>query len=576
MTAGFLARRIAHRARVARIALGTIVAVGASGAATAQLPPTAAAPTTPSPRAAPQPPVTLQDLQDVLELGDLVWAPDGKGLAFTATPLLAGPSRTGSDVWWVEPGRGTRAITRDAEPDRTGDFNASGTHLSLSSRRGGDTTVQGWLWDRHDSALHPLAKVEGGLMGPPSWASDASELAAIARPHGTAGGAVGDAGTVVLLDPGGVGVRALSAAPLTAALAWSPRSKALATVARSERGRRALALVELDNEPPRVRWFPMPAQGALCAEPPVWSPDASTIAARVELAPGHYELRVWDVGSGEARVVSLPLTERFGPAVWAADGLRLLLPLRDGLRVHVAELRVQSAQVDEAVPDSAASAAPERPAFRNISEGLECAGGLERARRLAAARTGDRVAFVKATPRGPDEIFLLESGEPQARKLTAFHVPVLRKGLGSVEAAQLPTPVGPRPVLLTYPPASVAPRSPWPVLLMVDAGPGAPLTAGFDAASQLAAAAGYLVVRAEWPAVPLASADAMDAALAEFRRRGLASPAAARWAGPPARVQQLVHAARIPADSFAFPDAAAVDRRALERWLVWLRGAAGG
>lgn len=531
----------------------------------------------PAPRpAAAAPPLTLQDLQDVVRLADLAWARDGASLAFTVTPLLSGPSRTGSDVWLVEPGRAARALTRDAEPDRAGDFNPSGTHLSLASRRDGDAVEQGWLWDRHDGALRPLAKIEGGLLTPPSWAPDASSLAAIARSSapGSSAGAVD--GAIWLLEPGGGKARAVEGAPAASALAWSPTANVLAVVAGdADRdadgdGRRGLALLQFEGVRARVRFLPSPPRGDVVAEPPVWSPRGTHIAARVSLSADRHELRVWDVAAKTMRVVSLPLHDRFGPPVWSSEGASLLVPLRDGLRVHVAELRIAGNG------GGGLLASDDSLAVRPLTSGLECAGRLELPRALAVSGDGRQVAFVRASPRSPDEIFLL--AEPQPRKLTAFHTQLLRKGLGSVEAATLPAPAGPRPALLTYPAAAVAPEAPWPVLIVADGDRGGAAatasTAAFDPTGQLASSAGYLVLRAEWPAEATACADTAAAALAELRRRGLATGAPARWVGSDSRVRELVRAGKIPADSLAFPMTESLDRRTLERWWLWLRAAA--
>jgi dipeptidyl aminopeptidase/acylaminoacyl peptidase len=576
-------------------------------------PPVRSAPPS-QPMAASQPslPITLDDLQRVVRLADLAWSPDGQQLVLTSTPDLGDAIRTGSDLWLLRPGQGLRRLTNDAQPDRGGSWNSSGTHLAFASRRGGDGSEQGWLWDSHDGALHPLAKVEGGLLTSPVWAADGSALAAIAvqRPTPTAppgpaarpGRAGAAFGRVVLLAPGGQSVAPVKEAAPAVGLAWAPHGKVLALVARGPQPdteqrsplRVGIQLLDLSANPPAVRWMDAAGAGSLFQESPVWSPDGTQIAARVALDGGSSdgtsssaspttgdshsgdpasnsppcgacELRMWDVASGASRLVSLPLTDVFGPPVWLPDGKALVLPAREGMRVHLAQLRVADTL-----------------AVRWLTSSLEQAGDLQRPGAVAVAPDGKRLAYVRSTPRTPDEILLLDLPAGDGQRVTSFHVELLRKGLASVEAIELPPPAGPRAALLIYPPSAVAPKPPWPLVILTDDPHGPQPSARFDAVAQLAAGTGALVLRARWPVDTVRAAAAMREAVGELVDRNMANGKPPCLLGPPSVTEGLVRVWEGPSgapspsgpSTVAFAGSDDRSRAALERLVTALRGSA--
>jgi len=181
---------------------------------------------------------------------------------------------------------------------------------------------------------------------------------------------------------------------------------------------------------------------------------------------------------------------------------------------------------------------PEGLRLRWLTGQLESAGALDRPGRVAA-RPGPQggIAYVRSTPRTPDEVMLWDPALTRPRRLTLLHRDLLERGLSSVEAARVPTTAGEIPVLFTHP-SDPARTPPYPALWLPEP-PGREPGAGFDPLAQVAAGNYVLAVRTPTLPDPVAQWRRMDALLTVLRANNLVDASPMRVVGPTATLEAL-------------------------------------
>lgn len=448
------------------------------------------------------------DLEQVHHLHQLTWSADGQTLAFTATPAESLATLLGSRPWVVQPGRPALALPRNSAADHSPSFAPDGRHLVLLSRDARDRD-QPWILALDSRTYRPLTVLPQGVRAGPWWSPAGDRIAMVASTPDAAS-------HLVLVTPDHPGQRRLRFSPDVRAAAWSPDGATLAVVAARPEG--GLGICRIDPEETHQRWLPLDAPWP---EVPRWSPEGTHLLARRAAGTGS-ELLAWDVSGGTAEVLSLVLGDRaHGAGDWI-DRETVVLPVEREGRRHLGAI------------DRTADGLR----FRWLTTQLESVathptpGGV-------AARHGPEggVAYVRSTPRTPEEVMLWDPRLERPRRLTLVHRGLLEKGLSSVEAATVETEAGPVSVLFTHP-SDPDRQPPYPVLWIPEPAGRSP-SARFDPLAQVAAGNYVLVVRTPTHPDLGAQWQRMDALLTILRANNLADANPLRVVGPTATLDAL-------------------------------------
>jgi len=236
------------------------------------------------------------------------------------------PTQPG-DIYLVQEGQPAhRIIGSDGDnlDQRCPAFSPSGMQLAYGQATGSDTAG-------HSDATLVIADIDsqgnattsaqfpvGGTFDPPCafWSPDGLELAfAIAQ---SVSGADGPTWPPIVSEVRVIGLRSgrVTNLPVTSAgdLEWSPDGQTL-----------AVANGGLINLYPAAGGDPRTLSGTDGATQITWSPDGRAIAYERDLTPGTADLVVYDVATGEQRVLDsdYQVNHGIGP-VWSPDGSQLL------------------------------------------------------------------------------------------------------------------------------------------------------------------------------------------------------------------------------------------------------------
>ena len=489
-------------------------------------------------------PLRVADFDTIVHLDCLAWSPDGEQLAAVARPLLG----KRAELWIFERTGAVRSLGVDGSllaanpaprwvddslswtPDgRALAFRGpipadegSGSLLVDDSGSATDSDSQPYIWWRDESRIEALPAVEGGLIDGPRWSPDGQRLCAVARPIGPAE----QPGILVLyerLEGGGWSLRQHDGTRVARA-SWAPDGRRLALVWANvdgqdaprdlypthgqgpplvRAGRLHLGIAELDDLQ-ALDW--LQSEGTLLPDPPAWSPDGSHLAVRQRVGESD-QLQLWTVEEGEFRVVLETAVGAFGPPLWMRPQNALIVSRRDDTKVHLMRLDLSG---DEDEPGTSRE--------QWMSQGLEYAGSLKTAFAIALSNDGRQLAYVRSTPRTPDEIMWMDGDVGELKRLSRIHLSLVKRGLSSVESVRVSIANEERDVLLTYPNTNRADR-PWPLLYLLQNEQS--LDASFEPVSQLLAGVGWLVVRMEGPVAPIEeiARPFQERNLADFQRR---------------------------------------------------------
>ena len=171
---------------------------------------------------------------------------------------------------------------------------------------------------------------------------------------------------------------------------------------------------------------------------------------------------------GKTFDVTRKLARNFDSFTWLPDGRSLLLVGKDGTR---------SVMWEQGVTGRA----------RRLD-----LGSVEMAGKPSASSTGV-IAFIGATPRHSDELYVMSSATAAPRRLTDVNAFLQSLSLGRTTAVDWRGPGGfHEDGVLTYPPQYAQGRK-YPLVLLIHGGPEGASTVRFSSLAQLLAAAGLLV-----------------------------------------------------------------------------------
>ena len=260
---------------------------------------------------------------------------------------------------------------------------------------------------------------------------------------------------------------------------WSPDGQWIAFV--SERGKDPdkendsnIYVVEarLTAQPRQLTKFAGPDGGR-----PVWSPDGRMIAYLQGSEPKFYayglnKLAIVPVEGGEERVVTSSLDRAVGSPVWTSDGTALLTQIEDDRANHLARIRVADGSVTR------------------LLEGRRTVASF------ALAPNG-RIATLAGTASQPNEVFAFDNGT--LRALTKENAAWLEAvQLGTTEDLSARGKDGTVVNGLMVKPATYRAGARYPTILRIHGGPNSQDQHAFSFERELFAAAGYVVLAANY------------------------------------------------------------------------------
>ncbi len=474
-------------------------------------------------------PLAIEDLHRLRDVSDPQLSPEGQWVAYTVgTTDLKADEQT-SDIWMTSwDGRRTQRLTTSPKAsEHTPRWSPDGRYLAFLSGRGDSSGAdQLWLLPRAGGEAEQVTSLKEGISDY-AWSpagdrlvlviedGDSVEVSAIqpmaASPEDAPAVAPTDSAPAGVAQPividryyfkeDYVGyvrrkrshlylltltdrkVEQITFGHFDEALpSWSPDGRYLAFASKRvgadpDRGSNVdiWVMEAVRGAVPRpITTFPGPDGLADWGSPPVWSPDAHTIAylrggadSLIYYAGPRLAITPWG-GTGQPTILTAQLDRHVTHPAWSGDGRQLYFLLEDDRSVYLARM----------------------PAAGGPIERLAGAGGVVSA--FSLGRDG-RIAALIATPDRPPELFAIESGAP--RRLTGQNDSLLASlQLGAVEDITVKSADGTPIHGFLVRPVDYQAGTLYPTVLTIHGGPVSQYQREFDFYWQLLAAKGYAVV----------------------------------------------------------------------------------
>lgn len=449
--------------------------------------------------------LTPDDLYRVQDVSDPQVSPDGLWVAYVVTSNEREPDQARSAIWMVNwDGRQRLALTAAADGTGKPRWSPDGRYLAFIATPSGSDKAQLMLLDRRGGDARQLSSVSGDIGGY-AWAPDGKRLV-FTMVQGDAGPrpkpividalhfkqdedgylAAGRRRHLYLLDVDGTHGEQLTADPQfnEDLPIWSPDGLRIAFIRTHERGADPDGREDIDVIEPRAGATPrsIARPYAPNAQKLAWSPDGNQIAFLQGLEPkfnAYMQDRLFTVPTmgGAPR----PLTDKLDRAVmsfaFAQDSTAIMIAVEDDGAIYPARVDLAGGSITR-----------EAGAGRFVVSALSSAAG--------------HTALLESNDGALAEVYALEDG--QLRKLTAHNDAFLAQLLlGAVDDIRFKSKDGAEiHGLLVKPPAYVAGRR-YPTILWIHGGPNGQdehslVLDGYQFEPQVFAAKGYVVLRVNY------------------------------------------------------------------------------
>jgi dipeptidyl aminopeptidase/acylaminoacyl peptidase len=445
------------------------------------------------------------DFYRVQDLSDPQVSPDGAWVAYVVTSNDRGADEARSAVWMVSwDGSQHLPLTAAAEGTEKPRWSPDGRYLAFMATPAGSEKAQIMLLDRRGGNARQLTSVAGDI-GVYAWAPDGKRLV-LTMVTGESGAGPkpividalhfkqdeegylrsGSGRHLYLFD-----VDANRLDPLTSGAqfnedlpAWSPDGRLIAFVRTHEKGadpdgREDIAVIEpVPGAPARVVVRPYAPNNQKLA----WSPDGSAIGYLQGIEPKFNaymqdRLAVVPAAGGAPRSLTDKLDRAVMSYVFAADGKSIAITVEDDGTAYPARIDLASGSITRE-----AAAAP------SVVSALSAGAG-----HTALLQTNDKALA---------EVFALEDGK--LRKLTAHNDAWLAElQLGTVEDIRFKSPDGTDVHGLMVKPPDFVQGKKYPTVLWIHGGPNGQdehslVLDGYQYEPQMFAAKGFVVLRVNY------------------------------------------------------------------------------
>ena len=445
------------------------------------------------------------DFYRVQDVSDPQVSPDGAWVAYVVTSNDRGADEARSAVWMVSwDGSQHLPLTAAADGTEKPRWSPDGRYLAFMATPAGSEKAQIMLLDRRGGNARQLTSVAGDI-GVYAWAPDGKRLVLTMVTGESAAGPKpividalhfkqdedgylrsGSARHLYLFD-----VDANRLDPLTTDAqfnedlpAWSPDGRLIAFVRTHEKGadpdgREDIAVIE-----------PVPGAAARLIVRPyapnnqklAWSPDGSAIGYLQGIEPKFNaymqdRLAVVPAAGGAARSLTDKLDRAVMSYVFAADGKSIAITVEDDGTAYPARIDLTNGSITREV-----AAAP------SVVSALSAGAG--------------HTALLQTNDKAPAEVFALEDGK--LRKLTAHNDAWLAElQLGTVEDIRFKSPDGTDVHGLMVKPPDFVQGKKYPTVLWIHGGPNGQdehslVLDGYQYEPQMFAARGFVVLRVNY------------------------------------------------------------------------------
>ncbi|HEX4580948.1 MAG TPA: prolyl oligopeptidase family serine peptidase, partial [Acidobacteriaceae bacterium] len=461
---------------------------------------------------APKPGLKIDDLNQLVHVGDPKVSPDGKQIVYTVSRVDTEEDKNVSDLWMVDwDGSNNLQLTYGTESASSPEWSPDGRYLAFTSSRPGPAKTKGaqvWVLDRRGGEARQVTDVKQDL-SEYQWSPDGKQLVltlrekeepesddknakpkppkpiVIDRYHfkqDIEGYLTDKHAQLYLFDIATKKLTKLTSDPgkyEEHEAAWSPDGTMIAFVSnqsqpdpdRVENNDIFVVDAKAGSAPRKLTTFPGEDRGPLA-----WSPDSKLIAYRQGLsehytAYGSTRLAVVPARGGQPELKATSIDNNVGAPVFTADGKSLLTTVTDDRVVYVEEVPLSGGAPKRVTAESGAASA------------------------LTAAR--GHVALLWSTDSADPEIYSLDN--TALRKLTSHNDALLaQRTLATTEDIAAKSKDGTDVHGLLTMPIGYQAGTKAPMLLFIHGGPTAQDEHRFTVDRQLFAAHGFAVLNVNY------------------------------------------------------------------------------
>jgi dipeptidyl aminopeptidase/acylaminoacyl peptidase len=465
--------------------------------------------------AAPKPPrpMNLDDVEQLLQVGDPQVSPDGNWILYTLSRVDTNADKRVTDLWMVSwDGTQDIRLTYGVESSvSNARWSPDGKYISFLSDRPGAAKVKGtqvWLLDRRGGEARQLTAVKGNLSGC-EWSHDAKKLLltitedpeaeakekekddkakpkpiVIDRYHfkQDIDGYLSTESRPALLylytiDGGKLDKLTTDKKFEESDGVWSPDGSHVAFISNHDpdpdrtTNTDVFVVAAAPNSAARkLTDFPGPDEGH-----PAWSPDGKLIAYIHGSEPkyeeySHRQLAVVPAAGGDSRILTEQFDRPVGDPVFAPDGQSITVLATDDRSQYPASVSL-SGSVKRLVDTAGVATALDAKATHSV--------------------------LLWTTDKAPNEIFALEEGK--LRRLTSHNDALIAQlELAETRDFQAKSPDGTDVHGLLTLPLGYAAGKKYPLLLRIHGGPNGQDSHSFNPERQLFAARGYAVLNVNY------------------------------------------------------------------------------
>lgn len=459
---------------------------------------------------APKPGLKIDDLNQLVRVGNPKLSPDGKQIVYTVSRVDTEDDKHVTELWMVDwDGKNNLQLTYGTESASSPEWSPDGRYLAFQSSRPGKAKGgQVWVLDRRGGEARQVTDVKQEL-NDFRWSPDAKQLLLTLRekdePENDDKNAKPKPPKPIVIDRyhfkqdvegfltdkhEQLYLFDIATKKLTKLTndpgkydeheaEWSPDGTMIAFVSnqsqpdpdRVENDDVFVVDAKAGSAARKLTTFPGEDHGPLA-----WSPDSKLIAYRQGLSPhytayGSTRLAVVPAGSGQPELKATSIDNNVGPPVFTADGKSLLTTVTDDRVVYVEDVPLDGG-------------APKR-----LTEEVGSAGGLTQA--------GGHVALLWSTDTSDSEVYTLDG--TTLHKLTSHNDALLaERTLMPAENISARSKDGNDVHGLLTMPVGYQAGTKAPMLLFIHGGPTAQDEHRFDVTRQLFAAHGYAVLHVNY------------------------------------------------------------------------------